>query len=149
MRNLVRGTFFFFSLFHSIRCHRRATDCTLFWISFSENNQPSQLCVCFKLSGKLFLSQHWGHSGKMWEKTNYHVRKTLKSCLVSGECLQGNAAPYLPPCPWKWGKSWIFFNWTENYTLIPFSFPYSSCCITWNLLGGGFFDEKETCSRPR
>lgn len=56
-----------------------------------------------------------GHSGKMWEKTNYQVRKIHGSCLVSRECLQRNAALYFPQScsrteACRWVTTLICFN---------------------------------------
>lgn len=121
----------FLSLLHIIKYHIKtcgASDYTVFGsVSVKTINSANSFSYlfCLKLSGKLILSQHWGRSGKMWEKTNYHDRKILESCLVSGECLPGNAALHFLPGPWG---GWTFYPFStgRNLTFVPFSFSYSS-----------------------
>ncbi len=79
---------------------------------------------------------------KMWEKTNYHVRKILESCLVSWECLPGNAALFLPSAPWGgWKVESASAVWKLYITSI-ISPVHSSLwlvgtrCVTWSLFGG-------------
>ena len=126
----------FLSLLHSIKYHIQtcgASEYTVFGsVSVKIINSANSFgyLFCLKLSGKLFLSQHRGCSGKMWAKTNYHDRKVLESCLVSGECL------LLPPWPLR---HFTPFQ-VEKKTLPSFhSLSYivhgpGTSCITWNKL---------------